>query len=37
MIIAMITVWMVQSAVYEVIDMVSMRHLFMSAAWTVNM
>ncbi len=37
MIIAMITVRMVQPAVYEVIDMVAMRHLFMSAAWTVSM
>jgi hypothetical protein len=37
MIIAMITVRMVQPAVYEVIDMIAMRHLCMSAAWTVSM
>jgi hypothetical protein len=37
MIIAMITVRMVQPAVYEVIDVIAMRHLFMSAAWTVSM
>jgi hypothetical protein len=36
-IIAMITVWMVQSAVYEVIDMIAMRYLFMAAVWTVSM
>jgi hypothetical protein len=35
MIIAMITVRMVQPAVYEIVDMVTMRHLFMSAVWTV--
>jgi len=35
-IIAMITVWMVQPAVYEVVDMVTMRNLFMSAIWTVR-
>ena len=37
MIIAMITVRMVQPAVYEIVDMVAMRHLFMSAVWTVRM
>jgi hypothetical protein len=37
MIIAVITVRMVQPAVYEVIDVIAMRHLFMSAAWTVSM
>jgi hypothetical protein len=37
MIVAMITVRMVQPAVYEVIDMIAMRHLFMSAAWTMSM
>jgi hypothetical protein len=37
MIIAMITVRMVQPAVYEIIDMIAMRDLFMSAVWTVNM
>jgi hypothetical protein len=35
MIIAMITVRMVQPAVYEIVDMVAMRHLFMSAVRTV--
>jgi hypothetical protein len=34
-IVAMITVRMVQPAVYEIVDMVTMRHLFMSAVWTV--
>jgi hypothetical protein len=34
-IIAMITVRMVQPAVYEIIDMITMRHHFMSAVWTV--
>jgi hypothetical protein len=34
-IIAMITVRMVQPAVYEIVDVVTMRHLFMSAVWTV--
>jgi hypothetical protein len=37
MIIAMITVRMVQPAVYEVIDMIAMRHLFMPAARTMSM
>ena len=37
MVIAVITVRMVQSAVYEVIDVIAMRHLFMSTAWTVSM
>src|ERR1700692_4364604 len=32
----MITVWMVQPAVYEVVDMVTIRNLFMSAIWTVR-
>src|SRR6202163_4796667 len=31
----MITVRMVQPAVYEIIDMITMRHHFMSAVWTV--
>jgi hypothetical protein len=31
----MITVRMVQPAVYKIVDMVAMRHLFMSAVWTV--
>jgi hypothetical protein len=31
----MITVRMVQPAVYEIVDVVTMRHLFMSAVWTV--
>jgi hypothetical protein len=31
----MITVRMVQPAVYQIVDMVAMRHLFMSAVWTV--
>jgi hypothetical protein len=34
-IIAMITVRMVQPAVYEIVDMITMRHLFMPAVWTV--
>jgi hypothetical protein len=33
----MIAVRMVQPAVYEIVDMVAMRHLFMSAVWTVCM
>jgi hypothetical protein len=33
----MITVRMVQPAVYEIVDMVAMRHLFMSAVWAVRM
>jgi hypothetical protein len=37
MIIAMITVRMVQPAVYEIIDMIAMRHPFMPAVWTVSM
>jgi hypothetical protein len=37
MIIAMITVRMVQSAVHEIIDMIAMRHPFMPAVWTVSM
>ena len=32
----MITVRMVQPAVYKIIDMVTMRHRFMSAVWTVR-
>jgi hypothetical protein len=35
-IIAMVTVRMVQTTVYEVVDMVIMRHRFMSAVWTVR-
>jgi hypothetical protein len=34
-IIAMITVRMVQPTIYEIVDMITMRHLFMSAVWTV--
>jgi hypothetical protein len=34
-IIAMITVRMVQPTVYEIVDMVTVRHLFMPAVWTV--
>jgi hypothetical protein len=34
-IIAMITMRMVQPAIYEIVDMVAMRHLFMTAVWTV--
>ena len=37
MIVAMITVRMVQPTVYEIIDMIAMRDLFMYAVWTVNM
>jgi hypothetical protein len=32
----MITVRMVQPAVHEIVDVVTMRHLFMSAVWTVS-
>jgi hypothetical protein len=32
----MITVRMVQPAVYEIVDMVAMRHRFVSAVWTVR-
>jgi len=32
----MITVGMVQPAVYKIVDMVTMRHRFMSAVWTVR-
>ena len=35
MIVAMIAVRMVQPAVYEIVDVVTMRHRFMSAVWTV--
>jgi hypothetical protein len=31
----MITVRVVQSAVYKIVDMVAMRHRLMSAVWTV--
>jgi len=34
-IIAMIAVRMVQPAVYKIVDMVTVRHRFMSAVWTV--
>jgi hypothetical protein len=37
MIIAMITVRMVQPAVHKIVNVVAMRHLFMSAVWTVRM
>jgi hypothetical protein len=33
----MITVRMVQPTVHKIVDMVTMRHLFMSAVWTVRM
>jgi hypothetical protein len=33
----MIAVRMMQPAVHEIIDMIAMRHLFMSAVWTVSM
>lgn len=33
----MITVWMVQPAVYEIIDMIAVWHLFMSTVWAVSM
>jgi hypothetical protein len=32
----MITMGMMQSAVYKIVDMVTMRHRFMSAVWTVR-
>jgi hypothetical protein len=32
----MITMGMMQSAVYKIVDMVTMRHRFMSAVWTVH-
>jgi hypothetical protein len=35
-VIAMITVRMVQPAVNKIVDMVAMRHRFMSAVWTVR-
>jgi len=31
----MITMRMVQPTVHEIVDMIAMRHLFMSAVWTV--
>jgi hypothetical protein len=31
----MITALMVQPAVYEIVDVVTVRHLFMSTVWTV--
>ena len=37
MIIAVITMRMVQPAIYEIIDVISMRHLFMTTVWTVSM
>jgi hypothetical protein len=37
MIIAVITVRMVQPTVDEIVNMVAMRHLFMPAVWTVYM
>jgi len=36
-VVAMIAVRMMQPAVHEIIDMIAMRHLFMSAVWTVSM
>ena len=35
-IIAMIAMRMVQPAIYEIVDMIAMRHRFMSAVWTVR-
>jgi hypothetical protein len=35
-IITMITMGMMQSAVYKIVDMVTMRHRFMSTVWTVG-
>jgi hypothetical protein len=35
-IIAMVPVGMVQTTAYEIIDMVTMRHRFMSAVWSVR-
>ena len=35
MIIAMIAVRMVQATVYKIVDVVTMRHRFVSANWTV--
>jgi hypothetical protein len=32
----MITVGMMQPAVYEIVDMIAMRHRFVSAVWTVR-
>jgi hypothetical protein len=32
----MIAVRMVQPTVYEIVDMVAMRHRFVSAVWTVR-
>jgi hypothetical protein len=32
----MITMGMMQSAVYEIVHMVAMRHRFMSTVWTVR-
>ncbi len=32
----MITMGMMQAAVYEIVDMVAMRHRFVSAVWTVR-
>ena len=32
----MITMGMMQSAVYKIVDMVTMRHSFVSAVWTVH-
>jgi hypothetical protein len=37
MIIAMITVRMMQPAVHEIIDVIAMRHLLVPAGWTVSM
>jgi hypothetical protein len=31
----MIAMWMVQTAVHKIVDMVAMRHVFVPAAWTV--
>jgi hypothetical protein len=36
MIITMITMGMMQPPVYKIVDMVTMRHRFMSAVWTVR-
>jgi hypothetical protein len=37
MIIAVITVRMVQPAVYEIVDVITMRHLFMTTVGPVSM
>jgi hypothetical protein len=36
MIVAMIAVRMVQPAVHEIVEMITMRHCFVPAVWTVH-